>query len=237
MLESYTTLGVPRRGDRAGAARGDGDRHHLPQRRPPREDRGHARRAVRRAGGLRPRARRGSRTSTGPTAGRSRRAPSATPCSRTRSSSCRCCGARARRRSEGRVLDVPEALCYPRPLQATCRSWWAAGASGAPCGSWPATPTPATSSATSTGRPPQGSRCCAATATTVGRDPPTVEVTQLSTTLVGRDAAEVDDAGRAAPAPAGERRALRRPGQRRHRRRPGGPLPGPGRRGRRTSPW
>ena len=41
----------------------------------------------------------------------------ATRCSRTRSSCCRCCGARARRAFEGRTITVPEAICYPRPLQ------------------------------------------------------------------------------------------------------------------------
>ena len=59
----------------------------------------------------------GSPRSTGRTGGRSRRSASATPCSRTRSRRCRCCGGRAASRSAGRVLDLPDTAAYPRPLQ------------------------------------------------------------------------------------------------------------------------
>ena len=45
------------------------------------------------------------------------RCPSATPCSRTPSSCCRSCGARARPAYAGRTIEVAEAVCYPRPLQ------------------------------------------------------------------------------------------------------------------------
>ena len=44
-------------------------------------------------------------------------APTATPGSRTRSSCCRSCGARARRASRAARCTVSEAICYPRPLQ------------------------------------------------------------------------------------------------------------------------
>ena len=42
---------------------------------------------------------------------------------------------------EGKVLDVPEALCYPRPLQEHVPILVGAVASSAPCGSQRATPT------------------------------------------------------------------------------------------------
>ena len=109
--------GLPRRVHRAGAARHAGHRHHLPQRRAPRQDRRHAGRAQRRARGVRARAWPGSPPSTGPTAGRSRRSASGTPCSRTRCGCCRCCGGRAARRSAGGCSTCRRRSCYPRPLQ------------------------------------------------------------------------------------------------------------------------
>ena len=80
---------LPRRRHRADPARHARHRRHLPQPRPSRQARGHARRALRRPRPVRPRDRRGSSASTGSTAGPSRRSPSATRCSRTRSSCCR----------------------------------------------------------------------------------------------------------------------------------------------------
>ena len=92
---------------------------------------------------------------------------------------------------QGRVLDVPEALCYPRPLQAKVPILVGGGgerrtlrlvaryADG--CNIIGDVPV--------VRRKLEVLREHCADA---GRDPSTIEVTQLSTTLVGRDAAEVD---------------------------------------------
>ena len=92
---------------------------------------------------------------------------------------------------QGRVLDVPEALCYPRPLQAKVPILVGGGgerrtlrlvarhADG--CNIIGDVPV--------VRRKLEVLRQHCADA---GRDPSTIEVTQLSTTLVGRDAAEVD---------------------------------------------
>ena len=81
------------------------------------QDRRDARRAVGRAGDLRARHRVVRAGAPRLRVARSRRSPSATRCSRTRSRCCRRCGARAASRSTGRVLHVPDTSCYPRPLQ------------------------------------------------------------------------------------------------------------------------
>ena len=191
MLESYTALAHLAAVTERRAPRGDGDGHHLSQRRPPREDRGHARRPVRWTGGLRPRAGLDGGRAPGlrlalPVARRALRPPRGRPPAPPAAvgpGHTFVPGSGARR--AGGALLSP-ARCRPR-----CRSWWAAGASAAPCGSWPATPTAATSSATCRSSA-ASSRCCAGTAPTPAATPPAIEVTQLSTTLVGRDAAEVD---------------------------------------------
>ena len=88
-LESYTTLAylaACTERVRLGRARHG---RHVPQRRAPRQDRGHPRRAQRRACGVRARPWLVRSRSTRRTAGRSPRRPSATRCSRTRSSCCR----------------------------------------------------------------------------------------------------------------------------------------------------
>ena len=113
----YTTLGFLAGVHDAGAARRAGHRHHVPQRRASRQDRRDARRAVRRPGRVRPRRGVVRATSTAPTAGRSRRWPSATTCSRTRCELLPLLWGPGAPAFEGRVLDVPEAACYPRPLQ------------------------------------------------------------------------------------------------------------------------
>jgi predicted kinase len=51
-------------------------------------------------------------------------------------------------RFEGRTVVVEAATCYPRPLQERIPILVGGAASGRPCGWWPATRTPATSSAT-----------------------------------------------------------------------------------------
>ena len=89
------------------------------------------------------------------------------------------------------MLDVPEALCYPRPLQAKVPIVVGGGgerrtlrlvaryADG--CNIIGDVPVVRRKLEVLRGH-------CA----DAGRDPSTIEVTQLSTTLVGRDAAEVD---------------------------------------------
>ena len=132
---------------------------------------------------------------------------------------------------QGRVLDVPEALCYPRPLQAKVPILVGGGGER------------------------RTLRLVAryADGCNIIGDVPVVrhklEVLRGALRrrrprpLSHRGHAAVDDArrarrrrgrraGRAAPPAAGRRRALRRPRQRRHGGRPGGPLPGTGRRGR-----
>lgn len=70
----------------------------------------------------------------------------------------------------GRRLVVPEALSYPRPLQERV-PLLVGGASGAPCAWLPATPTPATCSATRTSSRTSW-RCCGRTAARWGATPP-----------------------------------------------------------------
>ena len=133
-------------------------------------------------------ARPGSRRSTAPTACRSRRCASATTCSRTRSSCCRCCGGPARRRSRA-VIDVPEAVCYPRPLQERVPIVVGGQGERRTLRLAAGTPTAATCSATPR-RSGASSTSCTGTAPTAGRDPAAIEVTHLSTALV---AATADD--------------------------------------------
>ena len=96
----------------------------------------------------------GSQTSTAPTAGRSRRPRRAVRrCSRTRSSSCPCCGARARRPSRDRRSRCPRRCAIRARSRSGSRSSSAATASAGRCGWRRSTPTPATSSATSTSSP------------------------------------------------------------------------------------
>ena len=161
--ECFTTLGYLAAATSGRASARWSPAITLPQRRAPGQDGRDARRAERRPGRVRPRDRLARGRGPGLRARRSRRAPSATPCSRTPCRPCRCCGARAPRPS-------PAASCRSRRPCATrgrcrrasrCSS--AARASGGRCGSSPATPTGRTCSAT---RPPSGasSRCCTRTA-------------------------------------------------------------------------
>jgi F420-dependent oxidoreductase-like protein len=92
---------------------------------------------------------------------------------------------------EGRVLRVPEALCYPRPLQAHLPILLGGGGERRTL----RLVARLADACNIIGGAPVVQRKlevlhrhCAA----VGRDPATIEVTQLSTTLVGRDTAEVD---------------------------------------------
>ena len=117
MLEAYTTLGYLAGLTRTGAPRRAVHRHHLSQRRRPRKDRRHARRAVRRTGDGRARHRLVRARARASTAGSSRRAGTATRCSRTRFSCCRCCGARARRGSRGGRSRCPRRSATRCPLQ------------------------------------------------------------------------------------------------------------------------
>ena len=154
---------LPRRRDRAHPAGHARHRHHLPQRRPPGEDRGDARRALRRAGRVRDRrglvrARAPALRLGLPAAARALRA--------------------ARGRARAAAADVGQGRAALRGAHAhrargrsatrgrcrsASRSSSAARASGARCGSSPATPTPATCSATPT-RCATRSRSCTSTA-------------------------------------------------------------------------
>ena len=108
---------VPRGAHRAGATRHPCDRHHAASRRAARQDDRDARRRLGRPRQLRARRRmvRGRERSTRHPVPSAR--ASGTRCSRTRSSSCRCSGARARRPSKVASCACPKAMCYPRPLQ------------------------------------------------------------------------------------------------------------------------
>ena len=108
---------LPRRRDRAGPARHARHRHHLPERRPPREDRRHPRRALGRAGDVRARRSAGSRRSTAPTAGRSRPTAERYALLEDALQLLPVLWGKGSPAFEGRALEVPEAMCYPRPLQ------------------------------------------------------------------------------------------------------------------------
>ena len=145
---------LPRRGHRAHPPGPAGGRRQLPQRRPAREDGGEPRRPVRRAGhcGLGLAWFEGEHRAYGiPFPSRAERyelledALQLLPLLWGK-------GAPA---FEGRRLRVPEAPATPRPLQERIPLLVGGPASAGPCGSWPATPTPATSSATPH-RPAQG---------------------------------------------------------------------------------
>ncbi len=177
--------GLSRRRDRDDPARDDGHRDHLPQRRPPRQDRGDARRPVGWTGDLRPRHRL--------VRGGAPRLRLALPARAERYALLedalqllRCSGARAASRSRGGA-HVPDTSCYPRPLQERSRSSSAVGERRT-LGSSPATPTPATCSAT---RRSCATRwpCSQAIAAMPVATPATVSVSHLSTVLVGDDAA------------------------------------------------
>ena len=171
MLEAYTTLGLPRRAHPHGAPRHAVHRHHLPQRRRPRQDRRHPRRAVRRTGDGRARHRLVRAGARALRLGLPARAATATPCSRTPSSCSRCCGARARRGSRGGRSPCPRRSATRVRCRSTSRSSSAVRANGARCASWPATPTRATCSATRR-RCATRSRCCTGTAPTSTATPP-----------------------------------------------------------------
>ena len=109
--------GLPRRLHRAGAAGRARHRDHVPQRRAPGEDRRHAGRAQRRPRGVRARAWPGSRTSTSRTAGRSRRPRERYALLEDALQLLPLLWGPGSPAFAGRVLDVPEAVCYPRPLQ------------------------------------------------------------------------------------------------------------------------
>ena len=116
MLDSYTDARVPGRRDREGQARRARHRHHLPERRPPRQDRGDARRAVRRPGDLRSRRR--------VVRARARRVRLGVPAPRPAVRQARGRAATAApdvgqglARFDGATTTVAEAMCYPRPLQ------------------------------------------------------------------------------------------------------------------------
>ena len=219
---------VPRRRHRTGAARHARHRHHLPQRRPPREDRRDARRALAAAGRCAGSGSAGTRKSTRaygwpfpPVDERYALLEDALQCLPL-------LWGKGTPAFEGRALDVPGSLCYPRPLQEHVpilvggngerRTLRLAAQYADACNI--------------IGEADVVRRKVAvlhAHCDDVGRDRAAVEVTQLSTTLVGRDAARGRDARRAAAAAAPRRRAVRDERERRHRRRPDRPVPRPGR--------
>ena len=149
MPESTATLGFLAAADDDGPPRRARQRHHVPQPRPPGQDRRHARRAVRRPGVLR--ARRGlvRARARALRLGVPARRPRATSCSRTPSQLLPLMWGKGTP-----PLRRPHASRSPRRratrarCRSTCRSSSAAPASGARCASSPATPTPATCSAT-----------------------------------------------------------------------------------------
>ena len=159
-----TTLGYLAACDVARPARRARRGHHVPQRRAPRPDRGDARRAVGRPRGVRASARPGSRRSTAPSAGRSRRCGSGSSCVADALELLPLLWGPGRARLRG-----PRAATSRRPsatrgrCRSACRSSSAARVSGGRCGWWPSTPTAATCSAipAACGR---SSRCCTRTA-------------------------------------------------------------------------
>ena len=171
MLEAYTTLGLSRRSHDHGAPRHAVHGDHLPQRGGPRQDRRHPRRPVRRTGDGRvghrvvraraPGLRVGvpaTQSPLQPPGGRLAAAPAAVGQ-----------GITAVRRAHGHRAGGD--LLSAARCRTTSRSSSAAPASVAPCASWPATPTPATSSAT----PPRcatRSPSCIDTAPTSTATPP-----------------------------------------------------------------
>ena len=92
---------------------------------------------------------------------------------------------------QGRVLDVPEALCYPRPLQAKVPILVGGGGRAPHLAARGPPRRRLQHHRRRAGRPPQARGAARALRRRRPR-PSTIEVTQLSTTLVGRDAAEVD---------------------------------------------
>ena len=117
MLESYTTLGLPRRRDRAHPARHARHRHHVPQ--PRRTSRRSSPRstcspAAARCAASAPR---GSSASTGSTAGSSRRSPERYARLEDALELLPLMWGPGSPRFEGRTVTVEEAICYPRPLQ------------------------------------------------------------------------------------------------------------------------
>ena len=117
LLESWTTLAYLAACTETGPARDAGQRHHVPQRRAPRGRSSRPSTCCPAAGRCAGSAWRGSPTSTAPTDGTSRPPVTGTRCSRTRCSCCRVLWGPGSKPYRGRVLDVPETLCYPRPLQ------------------------------------------------------------------------------------------------------------------------
>ena len=170
--------------DVEGAARHHGDRRHLPQPGPPGQDRDDPRRDQRgpghpwhRRGLVRRRARRARASTSRPPASGSvgwrRRCRSAAPCS-----------PRRRRASTAPTTgSTRRATCLVRCSRAGRRSWSGAAGRSGRCGSWRATPTCATSSATPPPWPTR-STSCGATARRSGRDPAEVTVSRLSTLVL-----------------------------------------------------
>ena len=199
-------------GDGAGPPGHAGHGHHVPQRRPPREDRRHPRRAVRRPGGVRPRAglvRAGAHrlrlATSHPRAERyalledALAAPAAAV------------GPGHARRSTGRCSTVPEAICYPRPLQEHVpilvggsgerRTLRLVAQHADACNLFG-------EAAAVRHKVEVLRRHCAE----VGRDPAAIEVTHLSTVLVGGRPWPGSSRRSSGCDPADERRPLRRSG-------------------------
>ena len=200
MLESWTTLAHLAACTDDDPPRHAGHRHHLSQRRPPRQDRGDARRAVGRAGDVRPRARlvrgRAPRLRLAvPEPGRAVRAArgraraAAAPVGPGQQAVRRPRAARARHV----VLPAPAAGPRADPRRRIGRAAHA-------CGSSPSTPTPATCSASRTivrRKVAVLARHCA----DVGRDPGDgVGVAPVDRAGRSRTPAHVRAAGRRAPA-------------------------------------
>ena len=116
MLDSYTTLGYLAAVTSTSPARRAGHRHHVPQPRASRQDRRDPRRALRRPGDVR--ARRGVVRAGAPAVRLG--LPAAAPAVRDARGRARAAAVDVGRGSpafHGRTIDVPEATCYPRPLQ------------------------------------------------------------------------------------------------------------------------
>ena len=165
--------------------------HHVPQRRPPGQDRRHPRRPVGRPGDVRAgcgvvRARAQGLRLAVPTAGRALRAARGRPAAPAAAVGAGHAVVRAASACGCRRPSATRGRC-----RSTCRSSWAARGSGAPFGSWPGTPTPATCAAIRRSWPAR-SPCCEQHCRSFERDPATVTVTHLGTALVGRDRGELD---------------------------------------------
>ncbi len=117
MLESWTTLAHLAGMHRHDPARHDGERDHPSQRAVARQRSWRRSTCCRADGRSADSGSGGTSRSTTPTAGDSRRSPSATPCSRTRSTLLPRMWGPGSKPFDGRLLHVPDTSCYPRPLQ------------------------------------------------------------------------------------------------------------------------